>query len=504
MNSSRLFLDWMHIYKGQMEITLDPERISEEGRAAIERMRLERGGKCPELSGHGMKRALLPYGVKVTIEPARKSAPWLRADRPWEASIGWVTVIQDGGKYRCWYTVAFPKPLGAENAVEQVFHGDGQSETGTRGMCYAESRDGAHWEKPLLGLFVFDGSKDNNIVSLWQHESAVFRDDSAPTEARYKCFIWDRISADPNRPDYGLYGAVSADGYRWTALSMPAVHYFCDTQNIACWDEQKRKYVGYFRRHLGGRAIGYAETDDFARWPLPEIISHPGALDNPSDDYYNNGFTRHPDDPSTKLIFTSVYHHDSDLVNVRLGLTHEGKVINWVSYDPIVEVGKAGEWDCAAVYVGPNMVRLPDGTLAVPYHGCENTHGESYGSFYGKDYRDGESACAWAIWDGDRLGGIEAEHHGEFWCIPEETFSGGPIEINARTTKVGSVEVELWEYFAAKPIPGYTFAECIPFRGNELWAALRWRGKDGLSELKDSRIILRFRLSSAKVFGYRM
>ena len=504
MSTTRLFLDWLHVYKGQMEVTLDQGQVSAEGRAAIERMKQERGGKHPELSGHGMRRALLPYGVRISIEPARKSVPWLLQDQPWEASVNWVTVIHDGDRYRCWYTAAFCGPVQRENAAAQPSSGDRQSDTATSGMCYAESLDGTHWVKPSLGLFVFAGSKDNNIVSLWQHESAVFRDESAPPNARYKCFVWDRIPADPNRSDHGLYGAVSPEGHRWTRLPDPLIRYFCDTQNIAYWDEQKRKYIGYFRGHLGGRAIGYAETDDFARWPLPVVISHPGPFDHPSDDYYNNGFTRHPEDPSIKLIFASIYHHDSDLVDVRLGLTHNGAAINWVSYDPIVPVGKPGEWDCAATYVGPSMVRLPDGTLAVPYRGCRNTHGESYGGFYGKDHVDAESACAWAVWDDGRLAGIETEHHGEFWCIPDEAFDGGTIEINARTTRVGSVEVELWDYYSNRVIAGFSFAECIPFRGNELWAPLRWRGKGELPELKGSRIILRFRLSSAKIFGYRL
>ena len=28
MPVTRLFLDWLHVYRGQMEITLDPERVS--------------------------------------------------------------------------------------------------------------------------------------------------------------------------------------------------------------------------------------------------------------------------------------------------------------------------------------------------------------------------------------------------------------------------------------------------------------------------------------------
>ncbi len=504
MSTTRLFLDWLHVDKGSMEATYDPERISDEGRAIIERNK-KMFGIYPDLSGHGMKRNRLPFGITIAVEPARKSSPWLVEDQPWEKSLLWVTVIHEEDKYRCWYPVAFPKPLGGENA-EQTFHEGRQMDTGKYGLCYAESADGLHWVKPELGLFAFEGSKANNIVAIWQmSETAIFRDPVASPEERYKAFIWDKVSDDPNRADYGLFGAVSPDGLRWSRLPEPLIREFCDTQNIVYWCEQKKKYVGYFRGGLGGRAIRYAETDDFRQWPSPEIIAHPGPLDHPSDDYYNNGFTRHPDDPAIKLIFNSVFHHNTDLLDVRLGITHTGKVVNWVSYEPIIPVGKPGDWDCAAIYVGPNMVRLPDGALAVPYHGLNYTHGEHFGPFYG-DYDDGKSGYAWAQWDDGRIAGIEAADHGEFWT-GAEVCTGGPIEINARTSKVGRVEVELWEsltWFVSKPIPGFTFAECVPFTGDELWTPLRWRGKADLSELKGKRIQLRVRLSSAKIFGYRL
>ena len=101
---------------------------------------------------------------------------------------------------------------------------------------------------------------------------------------------------------------------------------------------------------------------------------------------------------------------------MREGITRTGKVINWVSYDPIIPVGKPGDWDCGAIYVGPSMVRLPDGALAVPYHGLNHTHGEHFVPFYG-DYDNGASGYAWAQWDDGRIAGIEAADHGEFWTL---------------------------------------------------------------------------------------
>jgi hypothetical protein len=45
--------------------------------------------------------------------------------------------------------------------------------------------------------------------------------------------------------------------------SGPAVYY----------DAKLNRYVGYFRFFMmGRRAIGRAETDDFWRWPVPEMV----------------------------------------------------------------------------------------------------------------------------------------------------------------------------------------------------------------------------------------
>ena len=524
-----LFLDWLNVYEaGGMEITLDPARISPQGRKMID-SNAKKWGIHVDTSGHGMKRSCVPFGVKVTIEKARKSHPWLHEDQPWEKCISSLTVIHEEGKYRCWYAVTFPKPLEAEKSAEQVFHEGRQMDMGMEGLCYAESSDGVNWVKPSIGLFSFNGSTDNNIVSnLQMGPGSVFRDPSAPPEERYKGFVWDTL---PGRGSgwlgFGLYGAVSPDGLRWTRLPDPLIPEFCDTQNVVYWDEQKRRYVGYFRGGMCGRAIRYAETDDFRKWPSPEVIAHPsGLLDGPCDDYYSNGFTMYPEDPLVKLIFCSIYHHDSDLLDVRLGLTHNGceiwtekgagaacKVINWVSLDPVLEPGKLGTWDCGQLYPSPNMVRLPDGTLAVPYHGSNYTHeGYCYGHYY-ENYSEDSSAYAWAIWDDGRLAGIEAEDYGEFWT-KSFVCTGGPIEINARTKKAGSVEVELWaskseemrEFLGVpiKAIPGYTFDECIPFRGDELWTPLQWKDKENLSQLKGQKVHLRFRLAGAKIFGYRV
>ena len=72
-------------------------------------------------------------------------------DKPWEgASCAYMKVFEDGDLYRMIYRGwQHDRKLKAEH--KEV-------------TCYAESKDGVNWTKPKLGLFEFDGSKQNNIV----------------------------------------------------------------------------------------------------------------------------------------------------------------------------------------------------------------------------------------------------------------------------------------------------------------------------------------------------
>ncbi len=504
MENTYLFVDWVHVDKGRMEVTLDADRLSDEGKAFIEQYERE-WGIYRDLSGHGMKRLRIPFGVRIAVEKATKSEPWLEPDQPWEDDLHWVTVIPEDGKYRCWYTAPLPKE---HVEATQVMDGERGMELGGTALCYCESKDGTLWEKPSLGLFTFAGSKENNIVSFYGDSSNVFRDDACPPEERYKMFDWDRLHDVPDDAEphlkYGLYGCVSPDGYNWKRLPDPLLRYFHDTHNIGCWDPMLKKYVAFVRRHQNGRAIGRAETDDFRQWPDSEVVICPTPMDSSADDYYTNGFTWYPDDPSVKFLFSTIYHHDSDLVDTRLATSPDGRLFNWVSYEPIVDTGKPGAWDDGGMYLCPNLVRLPDGSLGMPYRGMGKSHNESFNRFY-NDVESG-TKFAWAKWQEGRLAGIESSGQGEFFT-QRVTHDGNQIEINARTTRAGSVEVEVWEAvdrYVSKPVNGFTFEENVPFRGDEIWAQCRWKGKESLDELRGKEIQLRFRLCSAKIFGYRV
>ena len=267
----------------------------------------------------------------------------------------------------------------------------------------------------------------------------MFRDDHGPPEERYKGFHFGELPKNEvaanagTHAKYGLYGVTSADGYRWTKNPKPLIRYFADTTNIASWDPLLEKYVGYFRHHLSGRTISRSETDDFWNWPKPQPLLYAGPMDSPADDYYTSCYTTYPGEPGLRLIFPAIYHHDDDSVDIRLGVSRDGRAYQWVSYDPILQLGAAGEWDGGSIYAQPQLVALPDGRLALPYDGYSTTHNEAFFKNFYDDFGS-ESGIAWALWKDARLAGIEAAEYGQF-AMNSTLFEGEQILINARTSR---------------------------------------------------------------------
>ncbi len=492
-----LFVDWFHVKKGDLQVTLDPQRISAEGKTLLETYARD-FKKTFDQSGHGFKPVDVPFGIRIVQEQATRSKPWLLADKPWEKSATSPTVLYDEGRYRCWYISRLkgePQKMTADQ--ERLMEVSGSA------LAYAESEDGINWTKPVCGVLNFEGSRENNLVSPDNNGGSVFRDDHGPAEERYKGFHFDELPKEAagsgSMARYGLFGVSSPDGYHWKKNPKPLVRYFSDTVNIAGWDNEMGKYVGYFRHHLSGRTISRAETTDFWDWPAPQPLLYAGPLDGPAEDYYTNCYTTYPGDPSLRLMFPAIYHRDSDSVDVRLSVSRDGRAFQWVSYNPILKLGAAGEWDGGSLYAHPNLVQLPDGRLALPYDAYNTTHNEVFfENFYG-DYNS-TSGIAWALWDDARLAGIQADQMGQF-TMNAAIFEGQQIQLNARTTQAGRIDVELRD--RGKAIPGFSFDDCVPLSGNLVWSRCQWKGQESLASLRGKYVELAIRLRSAKIFACR-
>jgi len=82
--------------------------------------------------------------------------PLVVPEEPWEgrtAVLYGSVAPMSGGGYRMWYTTFGRRP---RSGVDEPSH--------TYRVCYAESDDGIEWRKPVVGLWDWFGSKENNMV----------------------------------------------------------------------------------------------------------------------------------------------------------------------------------------------------------------------------------------------------------------------------------------------------------------------------------------------------
>ncbi|MCC6393802.1 MAG: hypothetical protein IT167_24605 [Bryobacterales bacterium] len=93
-------------------------------------------------------------GVTLTANPPYQTREKLvTMNAPWEqdARMGsYSTVVQEDGRVRLWYNILAGEPPPGQNPPFM-------------GMAYAESLDGIHFGKPVLGLVERNGSRANNI-----------------------------------------------------------------------------------------------------------------------------------------------------------------------------------------------------------------------------------------------------------------------------------------------------------------------------------------------------
>ena len=196
-------------------------------------------------------------------------------DTDWEGNTsGYHTVFQDGDLYRMYYRGSH-----AAVATKRKDH--------PQFACYAESEDGIHWEKPNLGLFEFNGSKDNNIVwaGVGTHNFAPFKDTNpdCPPEARYKAFGGGKG---------GLVPFQSPDAIHWQMIVDKAVitKGAFDSQNLAFWDAERGRYVDFHRGFIKGvRAIMTCTSPDFVNWTEPVWLKY--VEGTPNEHLYTNQIT---------------------------------------------------------------------------------------------------------------------------------------------------------------------------------------------------------------------
>ena len=256
-----------------------------------------------------MKNTTAEYRVH---NPVRRETVMVH-DELWEGSTSvYHVIIKDVDIYRMYYRGG---SCGESRATWHQF------------VCYAESNDCLHWVKPKLGLFEFNGSKENNIIldsSLNPNidNFFVFKDanPACPPERLYKAVsLYDIPNESESKQDCGLRVYYSSDGIHFSKgeilFDMSIGAY--DSMNVIFWDEEYEKYRCYFRGFHPApegtpcsdsgndiRDVRYTESVDFRNWSSPVIIYDPLHVDIP---LYTNNIQPYYREPHTYVGFPTRY-----------------------------------------------------------------------------------------------------------------------------------------------------------------------------------------------------
>jgi hypothetical protein len=436
-------------------------------------------------------------------------------DNPWEGSgSDFQVVFNDGGIIRMYYTAA------------QLTNTDGTRMGGHPSFaCYAESKDGIKWSKPDLGLFEFNGSKQNNIIwSMPKFDNFTPFKDPNPeckSDETYKA-VGSGIG--------GLFAFKSTDGIHWSYLSEKPIitRGKFDTQNNAFWDPVRKHYWCYFRdfhdnngnttedKKTGIRDIRVSTSSDFLNWTDPKLIKF---VDSPDIALYTNQVVPYYRAPHLFLGFPTQYverKFPEAAMQALPDREHRQKRMNFKSrYGTALTNGLFMSsydgfifhlWDEVFLPVGPqrndNWV-YGDGyqSLGLFETPAEDISASPELSFYAGEghWKDSSRLRRYTI----RIDGFVSIHArqkpGEF-VTKTLLFSGNAFTLNFATSAAGYILAELQDE-DGKPFPGFSLSDCDELFGDTPERIVTWNGNSDVSSLVGKRVQLHMVLSEADLYS---
>ena len=400
-----------------------------------------------------------------------------------------------------------------------------------RPWCYAVSKDGYQWEKPELGIYDYQGSRNNNIVGAYSKSKYfnVFKDRrETDPQKRYKA-MGEIEGSDKN----GTAIAFSPDGLHWTEYSgNPVVAKGTDVADCPTflgWDAHLQKYVYYPRpgpplgTRINGRgfylppqglnpndgqmrAIGYSESDDFIHWTPTRLMLSPDEKDRVDYQYYQ--MTVAQDGESYVGLLHMIQTHEQTF-DIYLLTSRDGFHWNWVSRElPFLRRGEEQSYDGG--YLTPSGPVLHDGTLWIYYGAYSGAHSSRLTRF-----GHNRMTIALATLPTDRYLGLLAGMDLATVVTRPVAFSGSRLKIDMNASLTGGsasqishrrnfdeveVRLALLDEFGGE-IEGFTIqrSKILPDSGVQ---EVAWEGAD-LKSLQGKAVRLRFEYRNAALYSFQ-
>ena len=476
---------------------------------------------------------------RVFPQPVRPEEPLLTSgELPWEPFPNpWPAAAlhdPEEGKFKLWYAQSLSGgPYGDHGMV----------------LCYAESTDCLHWEKPLSETCLpFEDHAATNIVleDSGHHVGLVRNHDQSDPSRKYLMLYnpHDRARAQGKRTMSSV--VASPDGLRWTTVNEDTPYRHHHFQRII-WDEAIQKWIGYsqYSHHWNylhrKRQVGRQESADFIHWsPKEVVLSVDWEPDLPPHLEFHEMSVRKVgglyigitgEFMADPLWMVGDGHNWRDHAHTRLGLYVSRDGVRWRRVGgpgPWVDNRGPGSIDYGFVAVTVAGQLVHDGKTHILYlANPEKQH------WFGRGYDPPtpivpEAAYQRAKQEWDDLGSLLDPYprwkrsigalilREDGWAELKPTcergrvitrqfvFEGDTLKINADAYG-GYVRVDVLDpHF--QPYEGFSAEDCDPVCTDDparIWHVVRWRGCADVRSLWNKPVRLVFHLHQASLYAFQ-
>ena len=450
----------------------------------------------------------------------------LKLDAPWDTektdTFNYINVIFDEqeGLFKMWYVVT------------GIFPGQYWEEG--RKTAYATSKDGIHWEKPVMNMVEINGSRNNNYIirQMLSMNYNIIVDPSDVAARRYKMTFTVESEETRWAKFYSSLGlAYSADGIIWDKPTHvnPILRGVSDDLWGFLYDPDRRKYLLFTRRVPNlPRDISLYESYDLVNWEDKGRILVGGDEHDPPETYNLHDLATpfFYEDLFLGLLGTmyflpgaetyTVYNRppkdwpfkDLGIKDVQLAWSRDGR--QWFRPDDrsaVIPTGQPGSPDAGCLFMSRNGPIVRDGETWMYYTACAEKHTmwsqEECMAERGNDAR-GMSCCMLAKMPEDHWVSLDAGAEEGFVLTTTMAFGDWQELLLNADASGGYIEAELATPYG-QVIEGFGRGDCIPVTGDGKDQPLRWRGPKSVAEIMPDHVggpCIRFYLKNAKLYSF--
>ncbi len=429
---------------------------------------------------------------RVMVQPEKHpDNPVIVPEHPWEKRIleiyGTVLYDETRQQFRCWYL--------ANEYKDGIPDNPEHPKTAEYYTCYAESADGIHWTKPMVGREPFGRHDKHNVIIEGTHGFCVLPTPDEP---------------DPSKRYKGAGGASvgeSPDGLTWNIRNWRDAVGKNDTSTcVVRWNGE---YLAYARAQVPDpdwpavmRGVGLSVSTDFVEWTPKETVFTTDEEDGyPWTQPYGISVTPYGD---VLIGILWLLHLDEAEGNnseghmyTQLIVSRDGRTWERVAGRAPFLTPTPGTWDAGRVFPGTTVFRR-DGKVWIYYTGVSTRHGEGWG----------EMGIGLATLPEDRFVGLrvrEGATNGvlETHCL---SFEGNELVINADVAANG-LTVELVDA-EGNVIPGAAHGASHLIRHDALRHRVVWDDGDTKRSfgdlVQDRPASIRFAFTRGSLYAFQI